>query len=393
MAKECKTYIDSIDTLNFHKEQEDKIGGLDLTDNTANAPWMAKLLLKLGARGPDHRYNEKDLNKAIKDTFGKPDENKFLATKLLSIIEKNPGIEEIMRDHIMKQTTRLGDKVSLEWRQDEFGVRVPDFSTMPKNVLKGSINEAQRILRHGYGEKIGEGILGKFLLDLTTPKKMALKDASGALYAMRKATRDFATNQANRAARFLRADPTKSDYVTVENSKGKKSKQLRDYGMEDILSSITQLADHESLSRLKTPKTKIIINDMFTRYNVKDDLGNRWLKFRKGTPTPDDAYGSMLVATEYQPATMIDEKGELIQLKYKSTGDPIYKLSNYIPVEEYYGKNYVPFTEDMRKVFNKEAARYRALHKNVHDYMIEEGDLEREKMYSTIRSLFPKRLD
>ena len=71
MAKECKTYIDSIDTLNFHKEQEDKIGGLDLTDNTANAPWMAKLLLKLGARGPDHRYNEKDLNKAIKDTFGK----------------------------------------------------------------------------------------------------------------------------------------------------------------------------------------------------------------------------------------------------------------------------------------------------------------------------------
>ena len=267
MSKECKSYTDLLHTLSAQKKQQETPGGLELTQSTANAPWMSRLLLRLG-KMVSGVGTEKDISDAIKKEFGAPDESKKLATILLSLVEKNPGLEGIIRDHLAYETTRLGDDFELKWQLDKDGNRAPDFSSLPVPVLKGAINEMKSILKHGFGENIGKGLLGKVRLQFTTPKRMAKKESTGALYNMRKTVRDYPGEMGNKVNKFMKADPAKSDYVQLTNMKtGKKGlKKIRDYGMADILERISNLSNHESLARLNSSMNKIILHDMFTRY-------------------------------------------------------------------------------------------------------------------------------
>ena len=374
MSNECKNYTDLLSTLDYHDRKKETLLGVNLTK--AGHSWMDRIAVRLSkiARGPEFILNEKHIRQAIKQEYGAIDERMELAVKLTALIEAHPGLENMIGTFMSKQITRMEKLGEVAWKEGKFGERAIDFNTLPKSVLKSTINEIQSIIRHGYGEKIGKGALGKLLLQFTTPKKMARKESTGAIFDMRKTVRDFPTNQFNRIARFMKKDPTKTDFVTLTDKRtGKKmNPKIRDYGMEDILQEIANLAYDESLSKLNISNAQAILNDLFTKYNLKDDLGNRWMKI--------DENGNITIATKY----------EKTDINYKETGDPIYSLQEYKSYEEVYGKRVIPFNDKMIKKFKEESERYVELHKNVYDYLLEESTIEREKLYSEIRSLFPK---
>ena len=314
MPKECKNYTDMISVLDYHDEKQNTLLGVDLTK--AGSSWMDKIAVRLAkmARGPKFVLNENHINKAIKEEYGALNERMSLAVKLTALIEAHPGLENMIGTFMMKQITSMEGKGGVAWKTGKFGEKAIDFNTLPKAVLKNTINEIQGIIRHGFGEKIGKGLIRKLELQFTTPKKMARKESTGAIFDMRVSVRDFATDQATRRARFMKKDPTKTDFVTLTNKKtGKKmNPKVRDYGMEDILESIGNLAYDESLSRLDAYDAQNTLNDIFTKYNMKDDLGNRWMEI--------DENGNMTIATEYEQTE---------KLRYKKTGDSIFSFQNY----------------------------------------------------------------
>ena len=375
MANECKNYTDVISTLNYHDKKQEELLGVDLTKGSID--FLPRVVEKLArvARGSKLPINEKHLKKAIKDIYGTVDEKIYLVTKFHGLLSANPGLENIMERFLALQVTRMEDIGSeIGWSTNELGVKALDLKTLPVNVLRSAVNEIQSRLRHDLGQKIGKGLLGPLELQFVTPKQMARKDPSGAIDDMRINVRDHATEQANRIARFMQKDPSKTDYVTLTSQKtGKKMKpQVRNYGMEDIVDSIQQLAYDESLNILDSPRAKIILHDMFVKYNMKDDTFQRWLKIDKN--------GDMTVATKYEQTEEF----------YKSTGDPIYAFREYKKYEEVYGEDAINFNEKMLKKFLSEAERYRELHKNVWEYFKEQFEISAQQLYSEIRSLFPK---
>ena len=383
MAKRiCKDYMDIVTVLDNHDREQDRPASLNLTKGST--PWLNKVVSTIAKIMPSSRVyaNEEDLRRAIKKEYGKLDDRKLLATKFIALLEAHPGLADIMEDFITLEASLLKDP-KLAYNKDEFGNLTLDLSSLPINVLRNSVNELQALIRQGTGENLGKrwlrGALGPLDLQIILPKTMARKEATGAIYNIVQATKAFPRNQANNIARFSKADFTKEDFVL--NEKGVPIP--RKYGMDDILESIDRLSFDPSLSKLKNPANKKVLNSMFTWYNVRDDMYNRRL-------TIDDE-GNMMIASNYTAAR--DDKGNLIfwdkQAEGLSVRSTKYTFTNYVPVEEYYGKNHVPMTPKMIKDFKKQSLRYEGLHKNVWDFLNKEFDKSTKELYEELKGLVP----
>ena len=189
-------------------------------------------------------------------------------------------------------------------------MRELDWSSLPVAVLRGALNFANRMVSAGFGDNIGQGIFAKMQVDLTTSRKLAYKEKSGALYRFRQAVRDFPSWQANWLAKFSDADKT------IIGG--------RNYGITDILQAIERLGMHESLKGVKGPYAEIILVDMFQRYLMRDQDGNRALRINED--------GSMEVATLSEKR--LDSEGNVVV--YKDSGEPIYNYGGYISAEDSY---------------------------------------------------------
>ena len=141
---------------------------------------VAKELAKI-SRDPDFKYNQNHINVAIKKLYGKKDERMALGVRLLSVLEANPGIERQIKDFLMIQITLMEKLGEIEWDKKTDTINI---MTLPKNVLRSTVNEAYSILRHDRGQNIAKGILGKIRLQFTIPRKIARMDPSGAIYDM-----------------------------------------------------------------------------------------------------------------------------------------------------------------------------------------------------------------
>ena len=212
MPTECKSHMDVISTLEYHDRRAETVAGIDLSQPASPIlEAVGKELAKI-SRDPDFKYNQKHINAAIKKLYGKPDERMALAVRLLSVVEANPGIERQIKEFLMIQITLMEKRGQIEWDEKTDTINP---MTLPKNVLKNTINEAYSILRHDRGQNIAKGILGKLNLQFTIPRKMARKDPSGAIYDMYKAVVDFPREQANHLARFMHGDPFGEHHVTL----------------------------------------------------------------------------------------------------------------------------------------------------------------------------------
>ena len=217
MAKKpCKNHMDVIGLLGDRDRRENELFGLDSTKPMS--PWGRKIVRRLleMARTKDSPINDKRIKEAIIKEWGTLDKRKYLAFKYAALLENHPGLEEQMDEFLRMEVSLIKDPGKIEWKDVKNELKL-DLSTLPEGVLKGLVNEIQGRIRHGFGENIGKsflwGALGPLDIQLTTPKTMARKDASGAIFQMWNATKEFPRALARQLERFSGEDPTHQDYV------------------------------------------------------------------------------------------------------------------------------------------------------------------------------------
>ena len=104
-----------------------------------------------------------------------------MLVKLIAIRKANPGIEGPLERYLMESTTRMQTKGKVEWEVIKKERRL-DWSSIPLPVLRSAVNFSQRLVAKGIGENLGKGRLSKYEVDLTTARKMTLKEKTGALF-------------------------------------------------------------------------------------------------------------------------------------------------------------------------------------------------------------------
>lgn len=380
MATKCKSYIDAISTIEYHNEKEEKFYEHDLhlskeDQNILNglfpkmAKWTAKKIM-----GQTSKVKEAQIKKGIEELYGGKNDRLVMLTKLISIRKANPGIAGPLERFLMESVTRMQTKGKVEWNVIK-KERQLDWSSIPLAVLRSAVNFSERLVAKGMGENLGKGRIGKFEVDLTTARKMTLKEKSGALFRMRAAVRDFPMEQGRMIKRFTDAD------LSVKGG--------RNYGINDILSSIEGLAMHESLKGKRTMSTEIILVEMFQRY-LSRDQGYHAGKTEKEYKDANRSLrinedGSMEIATGWEKRR--DSKGKVVF--YKDSGEPIYQYTNYVSAKEAYGDEYIEFNDDMMKRFLGEAERYDKLHAELWEFMEKEFGQTKKDLFKLLKTLVP----
>ena len=98
MATKCKSYIDTISTIDYHNQKEDKFYEHDLHLNKEDrkifeglfakmAKWTAKKIM-----GQPSKIKEVQIKKGIEELYGGKNDRIFMLGKLIAIRKANPGI-------------------------------------------------------------------------------------------------------------------------------------------------------------------------------------------------------------------------------------------------------------------------------------------------------------
>ena len=114
MSKECNHYKKALNTLNQYDAQQESSTNLNLT--SGNSSWIGNLLDRV-KKTFKSSMTEKQLNDLIKKEYGTKSEREQLAAKLHLLLEKNPGLEDIMGNFIMKAVLKLDRAAKIGWIQ------------------------------------------------------------------------------------------------------------------------------------------------------------------------------------------------------------------------------------------------------------------------------------
>ena len=395
MAKRiCKSYSDNLNVLENQDHRENQFTGLDLTSPSQG--WVQKIGERLARMtvSKDHPIKSKQVREAIKQEYGKADENKALAVDFIALLEAHPALEEQMDNFITMQVTLMETHERTKRKKDKLTGKLEiDIATLPVNVIRNITNELKSIIRQDIGENLGKswlrGALGPLDVQIITTKSMGRKEATGSIWGFRRKIRDFPRKIANEMARFSGKDHRSKHYVRLKEHGG--ALKLRNYGIEDILSKIAELSTDPSLAKLHLPGATQTLTEMFTWYNVRDDMYNKEDDEKGNRRIKIDKDGNLTIAANYVAAR--DEKGHLIQWETPSEGlktrSAKFQFTDYIPIEEYFKERNVPMTPVMIKKFKREADRYGQLHKNVYDWMTHESKKTEKELYKELKSLVP----
>ena len=153
MAKPiCKGHMDTIGLIADQDRRENELFGLDTTRPMSS--WASKVMQRLLrlSRSKDSPINQKHIRKAIKDEWGKVDKIKELAFEYGVLLEKNPGLEDVMKRFIRMQYTAMeyGDPSikakeeretpEIEWKKNKNKLEI-DLESLPENVLRNIVND------------------------------------------------------------------------------------------------------------------------------------------------------------------------------------------------------------------------------------------------------------
>ena len=191
------------------------------------------LLNKLQDAFVDNFYNtgdaikESKINSQIEDLYGKDSDREKLFVKLNSLLEAYPGIVDMIEEKALIDISRPIYKKKI--RDSIIKDGSLNYSSLPKSLLNTLIGTAQEIIKNGYGQNLGRGVIGKLLVEHTTPRKLRKYDSTGAIAMMANAVIDFTKKVSLHVTRF-----NNEDMFT-------KGKNARNYGMKDVMSNVINM--------------------------------------------------------------------------------------------------------------------------------------------------------
>ena len=364
---------------NIHDDNQDKHFFNDIKMSEEDRGHLKGIQARL-ARVFEHQdvVNNKELQNAINEEYGTNNKRNQIFVELMALLDKNPKIRQIIHDRALIELLKIERKTVIKKGVDEkikllstlpaykdkytqketdkikafadkFGVKYKpfedtsvilknihgelrgvDYSTFPVATLNLLYNKASGLIKRGYGENLGRGVIGKAIVELSTALGLAKHDASGAIYNMAKNIVTYTSNISIHINRFLKKNVFKDTIVKGDKGLSKN----RDYGMEDIYDNLT-----DYMKRIVPQETRDALN-YDTEY--ADDFLNRillgWIKW-------DDNTQQYLIAETYDRVS--DGKGGF--KLYESTGDPVYEFQNYIDL-----KTYVKRRNEIKKIDRSE---------------------------------------
>ena len=303
--------------------------------------WFLKLMA-----GRPVKVTEKEQRDFINKTYGDKKERNFVFTQLMALLEANPEIRTMINDEAILQMLKIKKKTPIRdevlqklknlpsiddtektikdfankhdipyesWESKEnilksihVEMRSLDYSSLPLSTLTLLFNKANDLVKKGFGDNLGRGVLGKLRVEISTALGIAKHDASGAIYEMARHVVKYTQNITRHINRFAHENlfkDTGSD---------------RKYGMDDIfkrLADFNKTALSEELRERLGYKDEYI-TDFFLR------VMSGWVKWENG---------QWMIASNY--AVRLDDNGKVV--KYKTTGDPIYEFQDYETFDDY----------------------------------------------------------
>ena len=313
-------------------------------------------------RGKGEPINNKEMRDFINKEYGTEGKNltkrKYAFAQLMAILDANPGIRNMIADDAMiellktqrktiisKDVNRtLSELQKLPPYKDDYTKaelkRIKDFAkannvkyriyqdgkTILKNInmeMKGLnysklslaslnllFNKANHIVKKGYGNDLGRGVIGKLRVELSTALGLARHDASGAIYNMAKNIVSHTSNITKHINRF----------VEQGGNRFRDTGSSRKYGMDSIFDAIINLGKEVIDPELK--------ESLGYRDEYVTDFFNRLLA---GWVVWDESRLEYMIHENYDVQT--DKDGN--PMFYKSTGDPIFIYRDPITFDEY----------------------------------------------------------
>ena len=188
-----------------------------------------------------------------------------------------------------------------------------NYSDLSIGSLRRLLGNAQDIVKNGKGEDISKGVIGKLRVEMLTTKGLARYDSTGAINIMSEGVTNYTSNITRHINRFAEKN-------TFGDTKINRRAAERTYGMDDVFRQFQDTASRLMPRELKEAMkfNNEFATDFFMRYLTG------WVKLKDGKFT---------IASTYAPV-VIDGKVQ----KYESTGDTIYAYQNYVSFDEYLKK-------------------------------------------------------
>jgi len=370
MANKCDTGKAGFDNLNNDNEARNKISAADADKKvkaTGRLLERENIVSELEKNNkPNSIIKEKDLDNAIKAVFGK-DERKVLLHKIDSLFHTNemmrPVLEDIIREHVVvhQKTGGIKDfnKLGLE--------------ALTPSSLKVVYREMNNFLAAtNVGDKKGNyavGLIKHFKVKLYTPKtsgKTVYADKDGSFFKF--------------ADEITRLHERISYRINEFMFKPKTWKSKRQYGMNDILTSLRNLADDIPLNQRKEierPDEKIVTIWSWMM-GGRVFIGPKTIKVDdKDVPNPN--VGKLMI---YQERASTGKK-------YKETDDLIFAWQDPVLLSEYKnGEFAIPFSSTMFNNLLKLVEKGRVVDNEMLDYMNERHPKSVKAIEVAMKKLF-----
>jgi len=205
-ASRVETVAQEVETI-FHDTIDQDYENVAGVEN--NKPMLdfdiVKKILEKTSRANVQGLNNAELKKIIKSQYGLDwgsyeGERIRYAAYLDALLRSNPGMAKWFVKYATKDivhsvsAAELANKASLgaiEWDDNAHGDRVPVFRTIPLPKLKQLYTEAYNWAYQKDGFNIRKGWIGRMQLGLLTPKRVEMRENTGAIAAVREATEDW----------------------------------------------------------------------------------------------------------------------------------------------------------------------------------------------------------
>ena len=287
-----------------------------------------------------------DFEGALDTIYGKKANNLKLAIRIQSILKNNEIYWDWARQYIIENHPKV-----LRKEGDDLGAKLDE---LPKSALNNMLLQLTSWAKAGDGRTLGTGVFGKWMVSLTLPKNLAMKEKTGAFYLAVKAVEKYPYQMMGRIKDFLQ--------------KPKLLKTKRDYGWDDIVDEVHLLADFLGGNKSRNQENLLRI---FIWSNKGDSFNNTLVKY-------DEELGDLVIAEDYFPAPE----------RFYKDGSPMYMFGRYVPLKEFEGGKFYVNTNlpEVRKGLDKAKERFRKLDDELYRYTKNAT----EKSVEAIRKSFSK---
>ena len=366
------------------KNKELYTGWIQRTFGKASVEQTQKIAEQLAKEGFDaHTFiTEKQLDEATIRAFGRKDRRIFLATKLIAVLEANPGIADMMKTFMM---TKIPQSVRMEKAKKGTHVTTGpidlNLERFPESTLNMFLNKALNTVNMTAVSGRVAGKIGNYSAWFKTPKALKWLDPTGAFEAIASGVRDHASKISSRINLFM-----SSPRFIPKEGIDKKILANAKVGMETILRKISALdrtSEYPNEYRernfhrlfaatmkgytfigdgvrvigydknnepIVSEKGKFYIHEYYEpRVEYYDKSSKKWIEFREELGNMQDSEGKRIRAKKYESTgdVMFSFKSPVLMSKYKF---PSKKESFYIDMNPKQLENFQKYMQQARAI-------------------------------------------